>query len=426
MRRSLMTSLAVLLLAGAAAAQRAWVTGTTTSPVYLVDPTLCRVSSCTIGSESSRGLTVGHDGGIYLSGWTTNGILRVDPNTCAVTTICTDTTNLVLGAPYDPVVNNEAVGGPGLWIVDGNAPPSPPSPAGQRNTAIVDIRGSACTMDCWFPNTQIPLSWCGRDPFNCGQFIGVGFTTSDFNVTRYGLSGGVLGSCVTSTVCSMTEPAQYDAFLGQDCHVWVWNSSPAGNVGFTRVDTRTGTCQTCSVGITHSGAGYAGVWVDPPERPGHTAYVAYDDGMLYTIDLNTCTITTMCRSGIVAPTNANSVEENQLTSWLNAPGGTRTFHLNFGPVPAGTRYVLVPSLTRTCRRPIMAGNLEIWFDPDANTLLGLQGLLPYQPFGSLPTTGERDVTWNLRHFGACGVYWIAGALGPNRLIDVSNVIKVTV
>lgn len=425
MRRTLTTGFAVLLLAGAATAQRAYVTGTSTNPIYIVDPITCTTSSCAIGTESSRGIAVGHDGAIYMSAWTTNGIFRVDPNTCAITTICQDPTNSVIGAPYDPVMNNEAVGGPGLWVVDGNGAPAP-APAAQRNTVLVDIVGTACTMDCWFSNTQVPLSWSGPDPFNCGQFIGVGFTTSDFNVTRYSLAGGVLGTCTTATVCSLTEPAQYDAFLGEDCHVWVWNSSATGNVGFTRVDTRTGTCVTCAVAITHTGTGYAGVWADPPERPGHMGYIAYGDGMIYTVDLNTCTITTMCQSGITTATNANSVEENQLTSWLNAPGGTRNFHVNFGTVPAGTQYVLVPSLIRNCQTPLIAGNLEIWFDPDLNTILGLQGLLPYQPVGSLPTTGERDITWNLNHFGVCGVYWIAGALGPSGLIDVSNVIKVTV
>lgn len=420
---------ALVVLGSTAVAQLGYLTGPSTSDVWTVDPSTCTIRTCSTGkSEASRGIAVGYDGALYMSAWTTNGIFRIDPVQCAVTTICADATNAIVGAPYDPVVNNEAVGGPGLWVIDGNPAPAP-APANSRNTALVDILGKTCVMDCWFPDSgpgATPMSFACNDPFGCGKFIGVGYSTSDLNVTRFELGNGKPGTCVTTTICTMTEPCQYDAFVGEDCAIYAWNSTANGNVGFTRIDTRTGACTTCSVGITHTGTGFAGVWADPPERLGNQAYVAYEDGVIYTVDLNKCAVVTMCKSGLTGVTNAHSVEENELTSWLNKDG-TRTFHINFSATtPSAAFWVLVPSIARDCKRPFVAAGHEVWFTPDVHSYLGLGGALPYVPFGILQG-GVGQALWRLPLIGYNGGYWIAIAFDRNsQVLNVSNVIKVCI
>lgn len=420
---------ALALLGSAGVAQKGYLTGFSTSKVWTVDPTTCTVQTCRTGtSESSGGITVGYDRAIYMSAWSTNGFLRIDPVQCTTTTICSDRTNRVLGSPYDPAVNNEAVGGPGLWVVDGNSAPSP-APSGSRNTALVDILGGTCVMDCWFPDTgpgSKPKSFAVNDPQSCGKFIGVGYSTKDMYVTRYELGNGKPGPCVTTTICKMREPSVWDAFLGEDCAIYVWNSSRYGNVGFTRVDTQTGSCTTCSIGIPHAGPN-AGVWADPPEVPGNRAYVANADGKIYTVDMDKCAVVTICRSGLTSVTNAQSVEENELTSWLNKDG-TRTFNINFGSsVPSNALFVLVPSIIRDCKAPLIAGGYEIWFTPDVYTFLGLGSALPYTPIGTL-SGGAAQSIWRLPLLGYNGAYWIAMAFDArtNKLLNVSNVIKLCI
>lgn len=415
------------LLGGVATSQLAYVSGTSAATIYTVTTPGFAVGTITVGSQATRGNCVGPNGDVYVSMWTTNGIFEVDPNTGAITTICADATNATIGAPYDPVVNNEAVGGPGLWVVDGNPAPAP-VPTGNRNTVLVDINGLACTLDCYMSSTTYtPLSWSGQHPYNPGEFVTLGFTTSDMKADSYALATTPGSPCVITTVCVATNGFQYDGFMGEDCNLYGWSSSTTF-VGFNKVDVANNACTTIALPITHTGTGYAACWADVPEAPGFNAYVAYQDGNVYTVDMNTATITTMgpivFPGGVTTVTNANNAEENQLSSWLQTPGGVRNFHLNFGANDAGNAYYLAPSLTRNCTNPLTLSGLELWFTVDQITLFGLSGFLPYAPSGILDANGEADVTWNLGQLGIQTAYWVALTINGGNVLDISNVMCV--
>ena len=89
------------------------------------------------GAGSSRGHCMGHDGKVYRSAWTLNGIVVNDWNitTPTVTNLVNDTTNYIMGAAYQPVLDFNNSGGPGIVCVDGNPAPVPATATGSRSTS---------------------------------------------------------------------------------------------------------------------------------------------------------------------------------------------------------------------------------------------------------------------------------------------------
>lgn len=422
----LLPILALAVVASAVSAQTAAVNNSGTS-MLIVDPLTCKVvNACAFApTQTTRGHTIGFDGAVYASWWTVNGLGRLDLSTCKWTTVCRDTTNAIAGAPYQPVVNNEAIGGPGFWCVDGNAPPSP-CPANCRNTFLTDLNGP-CVLDCCFPNTFTPMSDAYAHPFMCGLFIGVGYSTSDKTISMYPLAVKP-GSCYSSMrMCTLAYGCHFDALLHEDCRLYCWSNSTAFT-GFEVVDLQTWKCTLCKVTGIKPTSGNAAVWNDPWELPGRLAHIVHDsDHMCYTVDLSSCPNAPVIKTGGPLPTGTydtgREVEESQLTSWLTGPGSTRVFHLNFGPGAGGMNYALAPSLVCCARAPLKVGKLELWFQPDIFTQLGLLGALPYTAAGPLSRSGTAQVKWGLNQLGVCAC-WIAIAYNNLGVQDISNRIAV--
>lgn len=390
-------------------------------------------------------------GGVHIQGyrwcqsaWTTNGIDVFDPYAKAwvANLQSADPTNFVLGAPYTPAVNYDNIGGVGLYVVDGNPPPSSLNPpSGSRNTSTVDysvtpLHGGTAkpnvVVNGFFPNTNVPMSDFYADLFLPGNFIGVGFYTNDQKVDRYDILASPPGNLTLTRVASLPAPSEYDAAWAEDGNLYILRAG-----GLMVLDPRTGTVTT--TGLSPSPIPSQGTWgaiaVAPWEQPGMMAVIASDaTDQTYLVDLLTGTVTSVQDLNTVTGVSnffinsARNTEESQLVSWqkadLKGNPVARVFYLTFGTQAAKKTAFLAPSLTGLASSPLQLGTLEIYLSIDVVTVMGLQGLLGYNPAVTLDSRGEGSVTLN--YFGlpvGVNTWWQAVL---SDLSDASNIIGVQV
>jgi len=425
-----------VLVASSIGAQNAIIDGGTVGLV--INPVTPTVSSfAVLPAQQTRGLTIGPDGKFYWSWWTVNGIGVYDPVGGSWTTLVADPTNQLMGAPYQPAVDNEAIGGPGLFCVDGNpAPTSVTTVTGFRNLFRVDVNAATAAVDALFANTITPMADFYANPHKAGEYVGVGFSTSDQTVRAFVPQGGPT-TIVPGVIATLTQPCQYDALIHDDTHLYCWTSTAATSVassfvGFERVDLLTGATTTIPVsGITHAGVGYAACWNEPWELPGRKAYVFYDGtDALYSVDLSTNPTSAVAIAAGVVPaatySTAREIEENQLTSYRVGTG--RVFHMNFGANGAGKNYILAPSLFGYGGPTVLPGGRELWLIPDGFTALAIGNVLPGAPgqtVGILDKTGQKDVKFDLGVRVGVSARWVAVVLDSGRIADVSNIVNLT-
>lgn len=430
-----------------AAQQDVALVGVTTFNLSIFDPTTGTTTRISQPTEGCEGLTWSHDGMIYLSAWTTNGILKIDPSTGAVVaTVCQDPTNLVLGAPYTPVIDNEASGGPGLWCIDGNFTSTSTL---LRNTAHIDTVSQTCGIGCTFPTSITPASDALPHPLKCGTFVCVGYQNLDMNVYEF-VRNGSTGPCAITTLCTLPAEAHGNAFIHDDDNLYVWGydrSLPAFT-GLMKVDLRTGVCSTIAITSAFSNAA---VWNEPHGFVGRDAWAYIDQGdRVIRVDLTTGAVTPFWSNRTDDFDHARERHASQLTSWVDASNpAKRTFHVNFSRsnysgADRPTHYLLVPStLTpsggstppatfnvprQPSQPPIL---IEAWFVPDVFSYLAVTGALSplYKAYGSLDANQEADVVVDTTSLGlptSTCMHWIAFAWGPRGAIDVSNRIPVRI
>ena len=381
--------------------------------------------------QSLRGGMFGPTGLIYTSSWTSNGIEVLDPQTGAwiAGLAALDSTNTIMGAPYQPAVNYDNLGAFGLFCVDGNSP----NPASTliRNTFVVDYSTSRPTfaLDGIFSNTNnTPMSDMFPNPFGAG-WVGIGFST-DQKIDLYPRAATPNTSITLTNLLTMPLPAQYDATFCEDGNFWVLASN-----NLMICDLRKQTAST--IALQGVPAGYGGIWCAPWEQPGMKAWIACDlDDTIYAVDLLASPIvaTSLVKFPFPAPlphtdwafNTGRSAEECQLCSWKVDLNGKRNFHVNFGGKALGQACVLVPSLVGLSRNPLMMSGLEIYLGVDTASILALQGFLPYVSVRYLGTSGEVDFVWN--GFGkelGIRTYWQALTFTSNgKVTDASNIINV--
>ena len=432
MRVAFALCLITLVLGGLAAAQfDGMITGS--SPVVLFDSTTSKVASLIPMArvQAGRGAMFGPDGYIYHSAWSTNGIDVLDPVTGKWTTWLqvTDSTNYVMGAPYQPCPNYDNMGGFGILCVDGNpAPTSLNPPASSRNTFLVDYSGATPTIkpsyavDGFFPNTNIPMSDMIPNPHGAG-FLAAGFST-DLKVDIYPLATNPPSAITLQNVVTLPAAPMYDATLGEDGKYYVLAT---GQVFI--VDVLNKTVQTVKLSGIPTGATYGALWAADMEQPGMKGFAAFDiDDNIYSLDLLAApmVVTKVTTIGVAMGVNTGrSAGECDLCSWLVDKKGKRNFHINFGPAAGGQIAYLAPSITGYNRNPLVINNLEIHLAIDMITQFGLAGVLPYIPVATLDGSGQADIVWN----GVGSVlgirgYWQAVALKGATLMEVSNIINV--
>jgi hypothetical protein len=438
MNRSIAPVLALSCLASAAFAQSGFV-GQGNTKMLLIDPTGSGKATAydwsATGTDAggSRGHVIGHDGRLYRSAWKINGIVVNDwqSTTPTVANLVFDTTNRVMGGPYQPVLDLNHKGGPGIACVDGNPAPAP-APNGFRNWFTVDINAPSFAVDGYFRTADVPMSDCFRNPFNSKQFVTVGFSTTDPKVSTWELPGG--SSLFTaSTVVSLSNPCQYDAMIHEDQKLYCWTSVANGPIGFQVVDLKTGFQAFQSISnISHIGAGYACVWNEPFEKPGRIAYVLQDSTTaavaekLYRVDLLTGKATLIPLK--IPPgtySTGRSIEESQLISWKDATKKTkRRFHINFGKVKSGDTYILFPTLAGYGPKVTIHGQ-ELYLIPDFASSLAASNKLGAKTVGVYSSTsGQVDIDIDLGVELGADVVWAAARLSAGKVVDISNYIIV--
>jgi len=402
---------------------------TTLYYLHRIDPVNQTSSTLTIVSDPNiRGYCFHNDGGLYVGWRTLNGIGRYDISTNTWTTVVIDPANRVLGSPLVPTVNNEAIGGPGLWVMDVNSMST--SPATLQNTALIDLNNKTFAVNQYVPGGFAkPESDSYADPHNSGHFIGVGQTV-DQTVTRWALQTSPT-TMAPSVICTLAQPCIRDALIHEDTNLYTWVAN-ANLRGFMQVDLNTGTQKTIQLNIPNPGSVYAGVWNEPWEAPGRIAYICFNgDDKVYKTDLAAASPTAV--SIITMPAGsyrtAREIEEAQLTSWTQVKTPSdRNFHLNFGKASAGKLYVLAPSSLGYAFTPIVfpPRGLELWMAPDTFTILAVNGLLGYASTGFLDSNGEKDVYFNLGTRVGLDFVWVAVVMDATGVLDVSNLIMVSI
>jgi hypothetical protein len=439
--RTTMVCLGLLCLCSLAAAQApkhdAAIFGTST-PLILIDtksstPLVTSLIPTVPSLYVSRGLMFGPFDDIYVSDWTGNGIQAYDLALGAWDPAkqVTDSTNLLMGAPYQPCPDYENVGGFGLYCVDGNPPPTSLNPpANHRNTFRVSYAGTKpqVVADGLFPDTNVPMTDMYANLHGAG-FIGVGFATNDFKVDLYPRNS-TMTIFTPKTLVTLPQPSNFDATWGEDGLLYVF-SYLAGNVPvMQKVDTQKGTSST--VAITGLPVGlYGALWADRWEEPGMAAYICSDvDDTIYQLDLlaDPMVCTKILPMGTALAINtARNAEETQLCSWWIDTKGKRQFHVNFSRhASPGAASVLVPSTLGLARSPLVLNGNEIHLAIDpAVTIPALMGFLPYNNTVLLQTNGQGDHVWNgLGFILNVNAYWQAIAINQGKVEDVSNVINV--
>ncbi len=388
-----------------------------------------------VPAQDSRGHTFGPDGKLYASYWTTNGIGVLDLSTTppSWTVLVQDPTNRIMGAPYQPVFNNEAVGGPGIWCIDGNPIPTSITALPGRNTFLVDVNAKKFAIGGWFesPSTAqvLPMSDAYANPHVAGEFIGVGFATSDLNITGHTIQGGPT-EYIPRKIATLKNPCYYDALIHEDAklYCWCYTSTTPTFLGFEVVDLKSGTTTTIPVtGIT--GTGYAAVWNEPWELKGKMAYIVLG-GTCYSVDLTqnpapatAVTITPALATGTYH--TAREDQETQLSSYTDGKTG-RTFHLNFGKASTGKAFILLPTLLGY-GGPTPIGGSEIAVVLDVFSVLAVYNVLPGaagKTVGILDANGEADVVFDLGVKAGFDALWIATVIDKGQLTDITNVINV--
>jgi len=385
--------------------------------------------------QATRGSCFGPFGRIYYSAWTSNGIDVLDPvtGTWIKALQVTDSSNAIMGAPYQPVPFYDNVGGFGLFCIDGN---SVTTPANHRNTFIVDYSTTTPTFraDGYFPNTAVPMSDLYPNLFATGpgeDFVSVGFYTSDQTVALYPLAVNPPSVIAPKTLVTLPYPSRYDATWCEDGNLYVPSDDTQNNMVMQVVDIRAKKVTTVPIQGLPATVGYAAIWAAPWEQPGMKGWICSDtDDTIYTVDLfaRPMVVTSVVALGQAVSVNTGRhAEECQLASWLEKQPGARTFFANFGPAFGGKVCVLVPSLSGIRKVPFQVGGLELHLQLDTATLLGLQGLLPYPNTIVLATNGQGSFLW--RGFGAkLGIrsYWQALVIDQGGFVEASNLINVEI
>ena len=406
-------------------------------PIALYDSVAGKVTSLIPQArlQPSRGAMFGLNGRIYQGEWTTNGIDVWDPQVGWVAGLqVADSTNYIMGAPYQPCPNYDNLGGFGIFCVDGN-----PSAVGltDKSTFLVDYSALTPTFraDGKFPaTTEIPMSDMYPNLFATQpgeEFIGIGFPT-DQKVDIYPLAGaGPYPAAITPiNLVTMPLPAQYDATWAEDGNLYV-----ISNNALMAVDIRTRTVTTLQ--LTGLPTGYAAIWCAPWEQPGMKAWICSDtDDTIYTVDLMALPPIPVTKTVKIGPSaydvnTGRHAEENQLLSWIDISKKGRVFHAEFNPNYGGNANVyavLVPSMTGLSNRMILLGSLEIYLQLDQASFLALSGLL-YPNFKNLKTNGQVDFAFN--YLGLpLGVrtYWqcVLFDSKSNQFLDATNIINVEI
>ncbi len=402
---------------------------TTLYYLHRIDPVNQTSTTLTIVSDPNiRGYCFHHDGGLYVGWRTLNGIGRYDISSNTWTTVVIDPANRILGSPLVPTVNNEAIGGPGLWVMDVNTVST--SPTTVQNTALIDLNNKTFAVNQYVPNgIAKPESDGYADPHNSGHFIGVGQTV-DLTVTRWALQTSPT-TLAPAVICTLAQPCIRDALIHEDRYLYTWIANPTLR-GFMQVDLNTGTQKTIQLNIPNPGSVYAGVWNEPWEAPGRVAYICFNgDDKVYKTDLAAASPTAI--SIISMPVGsyrtAREIEEAQLTSWTQVKTPTdRNFHLNFGKAHAGKLYVLAPSFLGYAASPIVfpPKGLELWLAPDLFTSLAVSGILGYASQGMLDSNGEKDVYFNIGTRVGLDFVWVAVVMDATGVVDISNLIMVCI
>jgi len=370
--------------------------------------------------ETTRGITPGYDGRAYTGGWTTNGIVAYDFNASSWSVVAQDSTNSIAGAPYQPIVDNGALGGPGLVCVDGNGAPSPFT---GRNLFTCDIRRGTIALDSVFSNTFTPMADLFADPRKPDQVIAVGWNTTDQNVIRIPICRQAR-NVTPQIVTTLKMPCTYDAVLLEDQRLYCWSASNSF-VGFECVDLdRIASSQLIPVtGIPFSGTGYGAFWNDPHENPGRRVYGIFDgNDTLYDIDMSRNPApATAIKTNSPIPTQTyitgRSIGDAELTSWRMGPG-RRNFHLNFGAAHANQTFVLVPSLIGHGPSIGLPNGREFNFVPDLTTILAVHNILPGavgKTVGTLDSRGEADIPF-FHDLPFLSVFWKSVAMDKKNLI----------
>ncbi len=402
--------------------------------VYVIDPIAGTSKRIPLSpAQSSRGHTFGPDGKLYTSYWTTNGIGVLDLTTTTWSVLVNDTTNRIMGAPYQPVFNCEAVGGPGIWCIDGNPIPTTITTLAGRNTFLVDVNAKTFAIDGWFESPTaaqvVPMSDSYTNPHVAGEFLGVGFATSDLNITGHTIQGGPT-KYVPRKIATLKNPCFYDALIHEDAklYCWCYTSTTPTFLGFEVVDLKAGTTTTIPVtGIT--GTGYAAVWNEPWEMKGKIAYIVLN-GICYSVDLtkNPAPATAIKITPALLTGSYHTARENQETQLYSYTDGKtgRTFHLNLGKAYAGKTFILAPTLAGYAG-PTTVGGSEIAIATDWTTALAIFNVLPGafgKTVGVLDANGEADVVFDLGVKLNLDVLWIAGVQDNNLIPDATNVVNV--
>lgn len=373
-------------------------------------------------SGYSQGLTWGPDGLVYLGGWP-DGLYRLDPSDWTATSLGASATG-VGTSPYHLVVDNEAVGGPGLFGVSGS-----------RSLGLhafrTDLTSDSSSLDSRMPgNGLFSRNGLFAHPETPGTFV----SANNIPAGIFALDPrGVGATCVVNTLCVLPwSQRASNSLMHEDNAVYAWINKWLAPTfrGFIRYDVQTGSCTSVAIPVPlTTSTQETAVWPDPPERLGRLAYVAFD-AKCYQVDLSVGAVVTVYASRLPAfPINANHDETSQLSSWIAAGAApVRTFHLNFAKYPAATSYLLVPSRVAYPQTGIPFAGMELWFSPDVLTINALVGNFAgiYSVSGPLGPGGEQDVVAQPIGFAApVAVTWIAVAMdAQNQPVDVSNAIRV--
>jgi hypothetical protein len=432
-----------LILAGMAlpaAAQTAVVYDFNGSRLLRIDPSGPTITTLP-RPYFGRGHCFSHDGGLYMGVWSPGApawLARLDLTTRAVTTVARGSSATHFGAPYVPCLDAEARDGPGVWVFDGTSTQTSTIHVIRKPKACrVDVTSGTITWDNIVPTPWVPMADAYPDPHQADRVLAVGFWFYNNQIGLHTIYGAPTEAS-PKVVSTLDHPCAYDAFLHEDRRVYCWtNFTPTPKipwfpqfVGLHAMDAKTGVKQSIPLSLPATNNDpWAAVWNEPWEKPGRIAYIACDaDDTLYKVDLlaspPAAVSVTKLPAGLYI--HGREVEEAQLASWRKGPTG-RVFHLNFGAALGGKSYLLAPSLAGYAGAPVLlpGSGLELWMQPDGFTAIAALGLLPYPAWGILDGTGQRSVTFDVGVRIGLDFVWTALVVDQGKVLDVSNLILVS-
>lgn len=427
--RAVLVISTLFLLAAGGAAQQAVVQASGYAVLVLDPVTGSTTSTFAFPFETgSGGHTFGPDGRVYFTGYNSNSIRALDLTNGVWTRIAIDLQNEPMGDPLCPVLNAEAIGGPGLWLADGKNLTS--GSVLRKNTVLVDIASGGIEIDAETPTPFLPNADAHPSPAHANEMWCVASGIARQRVTVY--TPGRDRNYIPRIV-PLPYPCGFDALMHEDGRLYCWTANSTSTLaptGFMAVDDA-GAIEVIPVqGIPWAGSGAAAVWNDPWEAPGMGAYVLNDgNDTVYKLDLATRPVVAAAVMTVPPRTIARrwdtgrELQESQLTSWRENTNGRRVLHLNFGPKRAGARYYCVPSAAGLASTPILEQGMEIWLEPDHYTMFALEGRLGYRPGGTLDANGEADVIFDLGRTFALDASWQAVIVENGQCVDFSNLVR---